>query len=86
MHCSKMFIQILIKEGKLPMALMKFICNNFNPLLPSPCPFEVIDDESVIIDEAVAHEIEEHGYQDSPALRQQIKNTLIPVDDNSGQN
>ncbi len=61
------------------MALMKFVCNNFNPSSTAPCPYEIIDDDTVIVQEATDHEVEEHGYQDSPALRQQISDSLVPA-------
>jgi hypothetical protein len=61
------------------MAKMKFVCNIFNPSADMPCPFEIIDDESVIVNEATDHEVDEHEYQDTPILRQQITDSLVPA-------
>ena len=59
------------------MSQMKFVCSNFNPTTPAPCSYEVVDEESVVIGIATDHEVIEHGYQDTPALRQQIKDSLV---------
>jgi len=55
----------------------KFICSNFSTI--STCAFEVTGDESYVIKTATNHVIEEHGYQDSPAIQQQIADSLIDV-------
>ena len=61
------------------MAKMTFLCSKFNKNPDSSCAFQVTDDESVIVQEATDHEVEEHGYQDSPSLRQQITDSLVPA-------
>lgn len=61
------------------MAQKKFVCNNFNPA--TICSFEITEDESVIVGHATDHEVEEHGYQDSPSLRTQIEDSLLPPGD-----
>jgi len=60
---------------------MKFSCQNFNQQNPAACPFEIVEDETVIVNDAITHELEEHGYQDSPELRQRIQDSLVPVPD-----
>jgi hypothetical protein len=59
------------------MADKKFICKNFND--STDCPYEITEDESIIVNTATDHEVEEHGYQDSPILRKQISDSLVPA-------
>jgi len=53
----------------------KFICSNFNPA--AVCVYEITGEEEFVIEEADRHVIEEHGYQDSPGLREQIRDSLV---------
>jgi hypothetical protein len=55
----------------------KFICTNFNQA--AICSYEVSGDEEHVIGEADRHVIEEHGYQDSPGLREQIRDSLVEL-------
>lgn len=55
----------------------KFECRNFDPSLD--CGYSVTGNEEYVINEADGHIVEEHGYQDSPSLRQQIKDSLVDV-------
>lgn len=72
--------QIKINHEVRKMALKKFVCQSINPDLP--CQFSLISDENKIIQQAVDHELEEHGYQDSPTLRNQIAGSLTNPDGN----
>ncbi len=62
------------------MALKKFVCQSINTTLP--CKFTLVEEEDKIIQPVVDHELEEHGYQDSPALREQIAQALTDPDGN----
>jgi hypothetical protein len=62
---------------KLNIMKKQFICSVFNPT--TTCTYQVTGDEATVIDAATNHVVEEHGYQDSPGLRQQISDSLITV-------
>lgn len=62
------------------MALKKFVCQSINSTFP--CKFSLVAEEDQIIQQVVDHELEEHGYQDSPVLRNQIAEALTDPDVN----
>ncbi len=51
-----------------------FKCSKFNPAVN--CTYTVLGDTEFVVLEADRHVIEEHGYQDSPGLREQIRESL----------
>jgi predicted small metal-binding protein len=55
----------------------KFVCTSLNPNLV--CQFSSTGAEEEVIEQSVDHELAEHGYQDSPGLRQQIRDLLQDV-------
>jgi predicted small metal-binding protein len=57
------------------------VCTSLNPNLV--CQFSSTGTEDEVIESSVDHELAEHGYQDSPGLRQQIRDLLTDVS-NSG--
>jgi len=70
------------------MDLKTFICQNFSSL---PCAFTVTGEEDCVIQEAEDHVCKEHGYVDTPQLKQEISDSLVdanptpvdPTDDSS---
>lgn len=52
-----------------------FKCSVFNP--DASCEYSVSGDENTIVEEAAIHEIKEHNYEDTPQLREDIRNSLI---------
>jgi predicted small metal-binding protein len=58
----------------------KFTCTDLNAGIA--CTFTVTGSEDKVVEESVDHELAEHGYQDSPGLRQQIRDLLQEVPDN----
>jgi hypothetical protein len=52
-----------------------FKCSVFNP--DASCDYSVSGDENTIVEEAAIHEINEHNYEDTPQLREDIRNSLI---------
>ena len=52
-----------------------FKCNVFNPDVS--CNFNCSGEENTVIENAVNHEVTEHGYEDSPQLREDIRKSLI---------
>jgi hypothetical protein len=59
--------------------LKSFKCSVFNPA--TECEYSVTGEENIIVEEAAVHEMTEHGYEDTPQLRKDIKDSLI---DDSG--
>lgn len=57
--------------------IKKFDCIVFDP--STGCAYSITGDEEYVINEADTHLVVEHGYQDSPLLRQQIKDSLTDV-------
>jgi len=41
-----------------------------------PCEFAVSGDEEEVLNVAVEHAVESHGYRDTPALREQLRSML----------
>ena len=60
------------------MAQKQFVCSNFQSF-PTPCSYTVTGEEDVVINEATTHIVEEHGLEDTPQLRKDIKASLIDV-------
>jgi len=58
--------------------MKKYACENFHQI-SAPCTFSVTGEEDTVIQEAVDHAMEEHGFMDSPQLREDIKACLIDV-------
>lgn len=52
-----------------------FKCSVFNP--DAKCDYSVSGDESTVVEEASQHEIDEHNYEDTPQLREDISKSLI---------
>lgn len=60
------------------MAQKLYACANF-PKVTTTCPHTVTGEESVVIDKAADHVVHEHGLEDTPNLRGEIKASLIDV-------
>ena len=60
--------------------MKKFTCTHLNPSIP--CTFSISGTEDKVVHESTDHEINEHGYQDSPGLRQQILDLMEDIPDN----
>ena len=71
-------------EVKKMAKLKLFECSVFNPGVA--CTYSVTGEEDPVVDQAINHEINEHGFDDSPQLRQDISRSLIDVgsDNDSG--
>jgi len=41
-----------------------------------PCEFVISGDEEQVLNLAVQHAVESHGYRDTPALREQLRSIL----------
>jgi predicted small metal-binding protein len=41
-----------------------------------PCEFAISGDEEQVLNLAVQHAVESHGYRDTPALREQLRSIL----------
>lgn len=54
-----------------------FKCSVFNP--DASCDYSISGDENTIVEDAVRHEMDEHNYEDTPQLREDIRNSLIDV-------
>jgi len=52
-----------------------FKCSVFNPDVS--CEYSVSGEESTVIEDAASHEIQEHNYEDTPELREDIRKSLI---------
>ncbi len=64
------------------MAKLKlFECSVFNPGIT--CTYSVTGEENPVVDQAVIHEVHEHGFDDSPQLRKDITNSLLDAGSNS---
>ena len=50
-----------------------FTCGNFQP---TPCPFTAQGATDEVIQIAVDHLLAEHGFMDTPKLREDIENSL----------
>ncbi len=60
------------------MATLKlFECSVLNPGIA--CTYSITGDETPVIDQAVTHEVNEHGFEDTPTLRKNISDSLIDV-------
>jgi len=71
---------LLIPQNlKINQMAKQFKCSVFNSTAATTCTYEVTGDEAYVINEADKHVIEEHGYQDSPSLKQQISDSLLDV-------
>lgn len=59
--------------------MKEYACVNFQQIT-AVCPFSVTDvDEDIVVQKAVDHVMEEHGFMDSPQLREDIRACLINV-------
>jgi hypothetical protein len=57
--------------------LKQFKCKVFNP--DATCTFTVTGDEKSVVEQASAHEVAEHGFEDTPQLRNEIIDSLVDV-------
>lgn len=57
--------------------LKEFQCSLFRP--ENDCPFTVSGEEGEVIGKAAAHEVIEHGFEDTPEGREKIKESLIDI-------
>lgn len=59
------------------MALKLYACTNFPPIAPTSCPYSVTDEESLAVDKGTDHLAHEHGLEDTPQLRTDVKSCLV---------
>lgn len=52
-----------------------FKCSVFNP--NAACDYSISGDEDKIVEDAARHEMDEHNYEDTPQLREDIRSSLI---------
>jgi len=58
------------------MALKTYTCANF-PAGSASCPYTETGEEDWVIEQAVDHLMAEHGSEDNPQLREDIKASLV---------
>jgi Protein of unknown function (DUF1059) len=59
------------KRVVMPMSRKVLDCRWFPADIP--CEFAALGEEEDVLDVAVQHAVESHGYRDTPALREQLR-------------
>ena len=54
--------------------MKKFVCQNF---VTVPCAYVNTGNEDEVVNQATDHVVKEHGYEDTPQLREDIRASLV---------